>query len=334
VGEEINAGAPKPGRPNMWDVLYAVDASTSMGEEAKTATGVPYVKIQAVKEGIQQVVKGFPFPYGSRVGVMGFRAPTKAMGMMIDSGKEMTQKVLPLTLVSDILARPDLLRDNLDTLNVGGATPTGEGLRAAVEMLHETQDGPRKRIKKVVLVTDDKSNVGPKPDAILDQKLIRMTMIDVVAIEKVSDRKVFEALVSRSGGKLTVVTSDTSLALALDPRIPYADPGAPNALLVEAERVAAVLKATDRKAPSYAGLAAAAGAVRERMEQKLQDTVSIEGQARADFDLALSAAMNDPKWPLMSMREFADRVWSRGAELAKLQTLEDRFRQAIRSLPA
>lgn len=317
----------------MWDVLYAVDASTSMGEEAKSPSGVPYVKIQAVKEGIQQVVKGFPFPYGSRVGVMGFRAPTKAMGMMIDSSKEMTQKVLPLTSVSELLDRADMLRDSLDSMNVGGATPTGEGLRAAVDILHEIPDGPRKRIKKVILVTDDKSNVGPKPDAILDQKLIRRTMIDVVAIEKANDRKVFETLTSRSGGRLTVVSNTTGLALALDPKIPYADPGAPNALLVEAERVASVLKDTAKSAPSFAGLAAAGSAVRARLEQKLQDTVSLEGQSRADYDLVLSAALNDPKFPTMSMREFADRVWSRGAELAKLQTLEDRYRRAMASLP-
>jgi hypothetical protein len=318
----------------LWDVLYAVDASTSMGEEAKTPSGVSYVKIQAVKEGVQQAVKGFPFPHGSRVGVMGFRAPTKAMGMMIDSSKEMTQKVLPLTPVSELLARPDLLRDALDSMGVGGATPTGEGLRAAVDMLHEAPDGPLKRIKKVVLVTDDRSNVGPKPDAILDQKLIRRTMIDVVAIGRANDRKVFEALTSRSGGRLTIVSSAAAMAQALDPKIPYADPGAPNALLVEAERVASVLKATDRSAPSYAGLAAAGSAVRVRLEQRLQETVSLEGQARADFDLVLSAALNDPKWPVMSMREFADRVWSRGAELAKLQALEERYRLAMGSLPA
>ena len=316
----------------MWDVLYAVDASTSMAEEAKPPTGAPYVKIQAVKEGIQQTVKGFLFPFGCRVGVIGFRAPTKALGMMIDSGKEMTQRVLPLTSISELHARPELLRDSLDGMNVGGATPTGEGLRAAVDMLHEAPDGPRKRIKKLILVTDDRSNVGPKPEAMIDQKLGRRAIVDVVAIGKVSDRKVFEALATRSGGKLTVVSSAQSLTLALGPSIPYAEPQAQTPLMAEAERVAAILKETDRSAPSYAGLAAAAGAVRARLEQKLQETVSLEGQARGDFDLVLSAATGDPKFPVMPMKEFADRVWSMGAELAKLQALEDAYRRTIKPL--
>ncbi|MDG6954582.1 MAG: hypothetical protein JRN33_06345, partial [Nitrososphaerota archaeon] len=54
-----------------------------------------------------------------------------------------------------------------------------------------------------------------------------------------------------------------------------------------------------------------------------------EGQARGDFDLVLSAATGDPKFPVMPMKEFADRVWSMGAELAKLQALEDAYRRAI-----
>ena len=318
----------------MWDVLYAVDASTSMGEEGRAPSGGSYVKIRAVKEGIQQVVKGFPLPYGSRVGVMGFRAPTKARGMMLDTSKGRSQKVLPLTSVSELLARPDFLRDSLDSMVVGGATPTGEGLRAAVDMLYEVSDGPRRRIKKVVLVTDDKSNVGPKPDDVLDQKLMRRVILDVVAIGKVNDRKVFEKLASRSGGKLSMVTKATDLALALDPRIPYTDIGAPSPLLAEAERIAAVLNATEKSAPSYDGLVAAAAAVRAKLGAKVQETVSLEGQARGDFDLVLSAAMNDPKWPVMSMKEFADRVWSRGAELSRLQTVEERFRTAMGLLPS
>ena len=183
-------------------------------------------------------------------------------------------------------------------------------------------------------MTDDKSNVVPKHEAVLDQRLKRRVILDVVAIGKVNDRKVFEKLASRSGGKLSVVTKATDLALALDPRIPYTDIGAPSPLLAEAERIAAVLNATEKSAPSYDGLVSAASAVRAKLGAKVQETVSLEGQARADFDLVLSAAMNDPKWPVMSMKEFADRVWSRGAELSRLQTVEERFRTAMGLLPS
>ena len=318
----------------MWDVLYAIDASTSMGEGSTLRGTAGETKVDAVKKGIMQLVSGYRFPFGARIGVMAFRAPTKAMGLMVDSKQEFTQMVLDFVLVSGLRTDMDRLKQALDGIRVGGATPTGEGLKAAIGMLLQPDEKGHKRIKKVVVVTDDKSNFGPKPDAVLDASLIRKAIIDVVAIEKAADSKSFDALVSRSGGKLTVVTDANGLALALDPRIPYVDAFQSNPLLVEAERVAEVLKLTDKRDSSYKGLAAAGAAVRSRLAQKLQDVVSLEGQARADLDLALSAALNDPKWPLMSMREFSDRVWSKGAELSKLQALDDAYRKAIAALPA
>lgn len=318
----------------MWDVVYAVDASSSMGDETKSKSGGPYVKIEGVKEGIQLTVKGASLPFGSRVGVMGFRAPTKALGMMIDANQDIAQYLLPLTPVGSLLTNPALLRDSLDKLKVGGATPTGEGLKKAVEMLYSGPEETRKRIKKVILVTDEKSNAGPKPDAILDAKLVRRAIVDVVAIGPATDRKILEALATRTGGKFVQVGTAAELSVALNPRIPYSDPQPENALIVEGKRVAEVLKATDKSAASYAGLVAAAGAVKAKMEQRLQETVSLEGQTRGDVDLVISAATNDPKWPAMSMREFADRVWSRAADLARLQSLEESYRRAIAALPA
>ena len=318
----------------MWDVLYAVDASTSMGEASTLRGTAGETKVEAVKGVIIQLVSGHRFPFGARMGVMAFRAPTKAMGLMVDSKQGFTKMVLDFTPVSDLRNDLDRLKQALNDIEVGGATPTGEGLKAAVDLLQAPTDGSRRRIKKVILVTDDKSNFGPKPGAVLDAALVRKAIIDVVTIEKAADSKSFDALVSRSGGKLTVVNDANGLALALDPRIPYVDAFQSNPLLVEAERVAAVLKMTDKKDSSYNGLAAAGAAVRSRLEQKLQDTISLEGQARADLDLATSAASNDPKGPTMSMREFADRVWSRGAELSKLQELDDAYRRALGSLPA
>jgi Mg-chelatase subunit ChlD len=316
----------------MWDILYAVDASTSMGEPSSVGGGE--LKVEAVKKGIQHVVSGPAFPHGSRVGVMAFRAPTKAMGMIVDSKQEMTQRVLPLTLISELHDNPVILRDALDTMKVGGATPTGEGLKAAVETVHDVPDDGHKRIKKVILVTDEKSNFGPKPESILDGKLVRRAIVDVVAIEKAGDRKAFEMLTSRSGGRLTVVNDAATLALALDPKIPYTQGRQGIPLIDEAERVLNTLKVTDREGPSYRGLVMAVAAVRTKTGQRLQETVALVGEARADLDLAVAAAVNDPKWPTMSMKEFADRVWSKGADLAKLQDLEDAYRKAIGLLSA
>ncbi|MDE1854244.1 MAG: VWA domain-containing protein [Thaumarchaeota archaeon] len=318
----------------MWDILYAIDASTSMGEDYKPGSGPSFVKIEAVKQGIIQTVGSAKLPFGTRVGVMGFRAPTKAMGMMVDSSQEMVQEALPLTPVTDLSVNQALLRDSLDSLKVGGATPTGEGLRRAVDMLYATPDERSKRIKKVVMVTDAKSNVGPKPEQVLDAKLARRAMVDIIAIGTAVDTKAFQDFASRTGGKLTFVNDAAGIMAALDPRIPYAESPGPDPLLDEAGRVAAVLRATDKSAASYKGILAAAGAVRMKLEQKIQDVVSLEGQTRGDVDLVVSAATNDPKWPVMSMREYSDRVWSRAADLAKLEALEASYRRAVKSLPA
>ena len=315
----------------MWDVLYVVDASTSMGEPSKIRGVDGQTNVEAVKRGIMQVVKASPFPFGARAGAMGFRAPTKAMGMILDSKGEMVQRVLPLTPVVELQRSPEKLRDSLDSLITGGATPTGEAIRAAVEIIHEDAEGP-KRIKKVIVVTDEKANVGAKPQEILDARLVRRAIIDIVALGTTADAKTFETLASRSGGKFSMVNTINELAMALDPKIPYAEREETDPLLAEAERVAAVLKATDAKAVSYRGLAIAAEAVRLKIEQKLQEVISLEGQSRADADMAISAAMHDPKWPTMSMREFADRVWSKSSELAKMQSLEARYRQSLQLL--
>ena len=316
----------------MWDVLYAVDASTSMGDEAGDR-GPRFVKIEGVKKGIARAVAPGTFPFGSRVGVMGFRAPTKALGMMIDKKKEQTQEVIPLTQLSELVANPAIMRHGLDSLDMGGATPTGEGIRKAIEVLHGSPEAGKNRIKKLVVVTDEKSNVGTRPETLLDAVLARRAIVDVVAIGNATDRRTFEAFASRTGGTFAAVSDSDSLEKALEPRIPYVQPIPPTPAQVEAARVAALVKETKKSDASYEGVAAALEAVRSRLEQKLQETVSLAGQARGDLDLVVSAAVRDPKSPAMSMREYADRVWSRGADLAKLQYIEWNYRRSIESLP-
>lgn len=319
--------------PPLWDVLYAVDASTSMRESLKPKSGGPFTKVEGVKEGIAQVVARVPLPYGARIGVMAFRAPTKALGMVLDSSKDIIQHVLSFTPVNELAADPALLRGKLDSLQVGGATPTGEALLRAIDVLSADSDAPRKRIKKLVMVTDDKSNVGVKPEALLDVKLLRKAIVDVVWVGSGGDRKALELLASRSGGKFFQAWTQTELAVALNPRIPYVEHPPASPLLEEAERVSAVLKETDRASASYAGIEAAARAVRGKLDRKLQEAVSLEGQARGELDLVISAARNDPKWPTMYMREYADRVWSRGADLSRFQGAAERYRQALKAFP-
>ena len=308
----------------MWDFLYAIDASASMGEPSalRGASGGP--KVEVVKREIMQLVGASTLPYGARVGVICFRGPAKAKGRGIDPKQQVIQKVIGLTPLADLKADPGRYKALLDEMRVGGTSLVGEGLKAAVEMIHDQKSGGANRIKQVILVTDGKSSFGAKPKAMPDAKLTRRVIVDVVAIERGSD-KALEALAKRSGGRLTVVSDANDLIMALDPKVPYVVQEETSPLAFEADRVAKILSLTSESDPSYSGIVSAASAVRSRVERKLHETTTLEGEARADFDLALSAATSDPKFPTMSMREFADRVWARGADLARLEALKDQL---------
>ena len=317
----------------MWDILYLIDASASMGGPSKLKGSKGEPKIEVVKKAIAQVAAGHLLPYGSRVGVMAFRAPTKALGMMVDTKQAMIQEPLQLTPIQQLQAVPGRLTEALNSLQIGGGTPTGEGLRAAVEMLHRA-DNLGARIKLTTLVTDGKSNFGPTPESRLEAGLARKAIINSVAVEKTSDRGTFETLAARSGGKFSLAGDVPTLVSALDPRIPYAGVGEPDPLIGEAERVSRILKMTDKSSPSYGGLVLAAEAVRQKMDRRLRDLTALEGEAATALDSVVKAALNDPKWPRMSMKEFADRVWSTGADLSKFQAQKYAFRRAMGSLSA
>ena len=316
----------------MWDVVYVLDASTSMGKESRLVGSDGSPTIEAVKRAIVEAVRTIRFPFGSRVGVVGYRAVTKSGGLRLDMSQEMVQEVLPLTAVKDLVASPERLRDTLDQLKVGGATPTGEGIKGAIELLYTTPDEGRKRIKRLILVTDERSNAGPNPEKMLDSKLARRAIIDVIAIGSEADRRFFHLLASRTGGRFTLVNSASDLPRAFDPGIPYSDSGPSDPLLEEADRVSKVLAATDPSSSSFPGISNAARAVVERLTANLGKLIILENQSKVEFDLALSGATNDPKWPVMSMREYSDRIWSRAAEFLKLQALDVAYRAAIDSL--
>ena len=317
----------------MWDILYLVDASTSMGEASKLRGAAGEPKIKLVKNAIVRLSTGPLLPYGSRVGVMAFRAPTKAFGMMVDTKQAMIQEPLQLTPVQELRVHPEILTRALDSMIVGGGTPIGDGLKAAAEMLHRFGE-PGTRIKLTRLVTVGKSNFGPRPESLLESGLARKTIVNLVAVEKASDKRAFETLAARTGGKFSLAGDVPGLVTALDPRIPYIDAGEPDPLIVEAERVSKVLRMTDKSSPSYKGLVLAVDAVREKLGRKLRDLVTLEAGAIADLNSVVKAAQSDPKWPRMSMKEFADRVWSTGADVSKFQAQKDALKRALDSLPA
>jgi hypothetical protein len=314
----------------MWDILYAIDASTSMGEIGKPKSGDTFVKVDAAKDAFVEVLGNVPFPFGARVGVLGFRAPTKARGMMLDRSQEFYQELIPLTSV-DVLRSDPRLRERLDGLRVGGATPTGEALEKVVQVLHSADQGPVKRIKKAVLVTDATANTGKDPKDVLKEGLSRQVIVDVVSIGNNTDRKTFEFLTRRTGGTFTQVMAPKELAAAFDPRIPYVEAPRLDLQLTEAERVSTALKGTNRGSASYPGIAKAAADVKASLERRLREIISLEGEARTEADVVVAAALRDEKASRMSMKEYSDRVWSACAELAKVEAQRARYERALAS---
>jgi hypothetical protein len=94
-----------------------------MAEAQKSPTGRGFVKIDSVKESLSDLLRMGAFPYGSRVGVTTFQAPTKAGGLLLAGGREMVKAVLPLT-PTEGLTREEL-NAKLSAIKVSGATPSG-----------------------------------------------------------------------------------------------------------------------------------------------------------------------------------------------------------------
>lgn len=83
----------------MWDILYAIDASSSMADEHRSPRGTSFVKIDFGRETIVGLLGGGQLPFGSRLGVMTFQAPTRLGGMFLKGGEDMTRTVIPIAPV-------------------------------------------------------------------------------------------------------------------------------------------------------------------------------------------------------------------------------------------
>jgi von Willebrand factor type A domain len=317
----------------MWDVLYAIDASSSMADKRKSRSGLTYSKIESVKQAIVDVVQAGSIPPGCRLGVMAFRAPTKAKGLLLDSSQGKVQQVQSLTPVEDLRGNQAALASRLSWIQVGGATPTTDGLEGAFELLYAAKEDGPKRIKKIVLVTDEKSNVGPKPEVMLDANVVRRAMVDVVAIGRRTHNEAFQALTAKTGGRFTIVDDQSELREALDPRIPPIGEPKPEPILGEAMRILTILELTSQTSASYDGVFEAARAVRERLEKRLKQVSMVEEQTKGEFNIMVSQMGTGDAAFKTSMKSYADRVWPRASEILRLQATEAEIKQVIGHLP-
>lgn len=316
----------------MWDLLYAIDASSSMGSSHNPRVGPGYVKIEGVKRGIAQAVLSGAFPFGSRVGVITFHAPTRAMGLLLAGGQEMVEQVLPLTRV-DELAKGDSLPASLSKVRVGGATPSGIAIAKGIELLHGQEPPGVRRIKKLVLVTDERSNVGPRPEKVVDERVARQVIIDVVAIGGRTNERTLSELAVRTGGIFTAADTETELVEALRPGISVRELGRDAALIEEARKMAKELSArTDRNSLEFRRTLEAARAERAKVNKRLMELLIMKDASSREIAKLVEQVAGGPGGQKISMKEYAEKVWPRASELPQLERIAAELQQAMDSL--
>lgn len=317
----------------MWDVLYAIDASSSMGSSHRPRKGPEYVKVEGVKRGIDVAVNSGSYPFGSRVGVITFHAPTRAMGLLLAPGKEMVEQILPLTRVETL--KGDVLRNALSKVTVGGATPSGIAIEMGIELLSRDEaEGPR-RIKKLILVTDERSNVGPRPETVVNEEAAKRAIIDIVGVGGKTNRKVLSELATRTGGKFTDADSEEELIDALKPSVAVRELGSDARLLEEARSVAQELAGhTDRNTLEFRQILETARKERAKLNKRLMEVLMAEDSSSKEISKLAQDVSAGQEGNRISMREYAERVWPRASEMPQLENIEAELRRVMESLAA
>jgi hypothetical protein len=314
----------------MWDFLYLIDASSSMAESHKSPTGRSFVKIESVKESLGDLLKIGAFPFGSRLGVMTFQAPTKMGGIFLAGGKEMVKTVLPLT-PADTLTR-ETLGAKLTAIQVSGATPSGLAIEEGLKRLYGADDGKVRRIKKLVMITDERSNVGPKPERVVSEEVAVKAIIDVVAIGGKVNRETLERVASRTGGKFTVVEGADELKEAMKPRVEMRGLGVDADLLEDANNAAKGLAsgiAQGTSSMEYHRALDRARQVRAKANKRLMEVLMLKAQSEAEVSTLASQVGKG-----LPMKEYAKRVWPRASELEQVAKVEKELRGAMERLAA
>jgi hypothetical protein len=314
----------------VWDILFAVDASSSMADSHKSESGTSFVKIALVTQTIANLLNGGELPYGSRLGVMTFQAPTRMGGMFLAGAKEMTKVVVPLTPIREMTR--GWFEGRLATIAVSGATPSGIAIEEGLKLLYAAQDGPVRRIKKLVMITDERSNVGPRPEKVVDDEVAARAIIDVIAIGGKVNRETLEKVAAKTGGKFMVVESAEELLAAMKPRIDVPGLGVDQGLLSDVKRAELELergRALGTGSMEYRQALEGARGVRARANKRLMEVMML--RAQADSDVRVLASQLEKGMPMV---DYARRVWPRASELDQAEKVEKELRAAMERLAA
>ncbi len=309
----------------MWDILYAVDASSSMADTHKSPRGTSFVKMDLVRQTIVDLLSGGQLPFGSKLGVMTFQAPTRAGGMFLKGGEEMTKMVIPLSPIE--AETKASMTAMLAKIQVSGATPSGIAIEEGLKQLYAVNDGPVKRIKKIVMITDEKSNVGPKPERVVNDEVAQKAIIDVIAIGEKINKDTLSKVATKTGGKFMVVESAEELLVAMKPRIDVRGLGVDETLLADVKKAEMGLDQGKKDGTASMGYHQAldvARQVRARANKRLMEVMMIRSQA--DSEVRVLTAQLEKGLP---MQEYARRVWPRASELDQAEKVEKELKSAM-----
>ncbi|MDG7013087.1 MAG: VWA domain-containing protein [Nitrososphaerota archaeon] len=314
----------------MWDILYAVDASSSMADTHRSPHGTSFVKMSLVASTIVGLLDGGQLPFGSRLGVMTFQAPTRAGGMFLKGGEEMMKVAVPISPIGSMAKAQ--MQAALAGVKVGGATPTGMAIEEGLRLLYAADNGPLRRIKKLVMVTDEKSNVGPKPEKVVSDEVALKAIIDVIAIGGKINRGTLEKVAAKTGGKFMIVESAEELLQAMKPRIDVRGLGVDAGLLADVARSELELENAKRLGATsmeYRQALERARGVRARANKRLMEVMMLRSQADSDVKVLVSELQRG-----MPMADYARRVWPRASELDQAEKVEKELKAAMERLAA
>ncbi|MEM0121467.1 MAG: hypothetical protein QW688_08535 [Thermoprotei archaeon] len=239
---------------------------------------------------------------------------------------ERVRPILGLTSLGDVRSSWGEVEAELRGLGCVGATPSGVALRAAFSLAQGVlAGGGLSRFFRVVVVTDEYCNVGPRPDGVVPGFGGRV-IVDVVLLGGGKHEKAWRSVVEPTGGSCVVVSSPELLVKALTPRLPSSGGYVCSEDLGGLEALRAPSGEADSLA--VAGRMADLRALRSRLARRLSEAAYTSLAERKALEEA-SQLFREGK---LSMWEYAQRAWPSARTLSEAERCADALRKAIEEL--
>ena len=259
-----------------------------------------------------------------------FQAQTKAGGMFLSGDQEMVKTVVPLTR-TEVITKEGL-ESKLATIRVSGATPTGEAIEGGLKELYGGDEGEVRRIKKMVVITDEKSNVGQRPEKVVNDEVARRAIIDIIAVGGKVSRGAYEKIASKTGGRFWVAVEPDDLVQAMKPRVEMKGLGVDQGLLDDVAKAASRLESSRKAGESsfeYRQALEWARLLRAKANKRLMEVLMLKSRSEAEVKTLAAQAGKE-----LPMGEYAKRVWPRASELEQVGKVEKELRDATEKLAA